>query len=289
MAEYVLTAADKGDVIYTVPGSPFVAEHTVIFLLENALKRKIKIDIWPAMSFLDLAYGKLGIDPVSGLRIVDTADFEAISAAGSYLIIVTQVYSRLVASDLKIALMDVLNDVYPVYFFRNLGLPDEECRKIKLYELDRQTSIDHLTSIFVPAQAEEVSGGATSFAGGIFNIQPLAEVIGRLRSPGGCPWDIEQTHDSIRSNIIEEVYEYLEAVDDHDFHGMRKELRDILMQVVFHTRMAEEAGNFNLQDVIDEVTEKLIRRHPHVFGNLSVAGSDDVLHNLEAIKKLEKN
>ncbi len=288
IAEYVLAAADKGDVVYAVPGSPFVAERTVTLLLENALERKIKIDIWPAMSFLDLAYGKLNIDPVAGLRIIDAVDSEAVSAAGSYPIIVTQVYSRLVASDLKIALMDVLDDAYPVYFLRNLGLPDEECRKIKLYELDRQQGIDHLTSIFVPAEAEESPGTAASDPGRIFDIQPLAEVIRRLRSPGGCPWDIEQTHDSIRSNMIEEVYEYLEAVDDRDFPGMCEELGDILMQVVFHARMAEEAGNFNLQDVINEVTEKLIRRHPHVFGDLSVAGSDEVLRNWEAIKKLEK-
>ena len=121
-----------------------------------------------------------------------------------------------------------------------------------------------------------------------FDIQPLADVMRTLREPGGCPWDREQTHKSIRSNMIEEVYEYLEAVDADDVDGMREELGDVLMQVVFHARMAQEAGRFDLQDVIDEVVDKLIRRHPHVFGDTHVENSDDVLVNWEAIKKQEK-
>ena len=106
-----------------------------------------------------------------------------------------------------------------------------------------------------------------------------SDVIRTLREPGGCPWDIEQTHQSIRSNFIEEVYEYIEAVDNEDIEGMREELGDVLMQVVFHARMAEEAGNFDLQEVIDEVVDKLIRRHPHVFGDTEVSGSAEVLVN----------
>lgn len=121
-----------------------------------------------------------------------------------------------------------------------------------------------------------------------FDIQPLADVMRTLREPDGCPWDREQTHKSIRSNMIEEVYEYLEAVDADDVDGMREELGDLLMQVVFHARMAQEAGRFDLQDVIDEVVDKLIRRHPHVFGDTHVDNSDDVLVNWEAIKKQEK-
>jgi len=122
----------------------------------------------------------------------------------------------------------------------------------------------------------------------IFDINPLTDVMQRLREPRGCPWDREQDHRSIRQNFIEEVYEYLEAVDDGDYAGMREELGDVLMQVVFHCRMAQEAGKFDLQDVIDEVVEKLIRRHPHVYGNVEVDGSAQVLKNWDAIKKTEK-
>jgi len=122
----------------------------------------------------------------------------------------------------------------------------------------------------------------------VFDINPLTDVMQRLREPGGCPWDREQDHRTIRQNFIEEVYEYLEAVDDGDYAGMREELGDVLMQVVFHCSMAQEAGKFDLQDVIDEVVEKLIRRHPHVYGNVEVDNSAQVLKNWDAIKKKEK-
>lgn len=121
-----------------------------------------------------------------------------------------------------------------------------------------------------------------------FDITPLTDVMRVLREPGGCPWDREQTHKSIRQNFIEEVYEYLEAVDAGDVAGMREELGDVLMQVVFHAQMAQEADRFDFQEVVDEVVDKLIRRHPHVFGDLNVEDSTEVLKNWDAIKKTEK-
>ena len=120
------------------------------------------------------------------------------------------------------------------------------------------------------------------------DIRPLAEVMAALRAPEGCPWDREQTFASIRSNLIEEAYEYIEAVDAEDADNMEEELGDVLMQVVFHAQMAEEAGLFDLQSVIDRVTEKLIHRHPHVFGTAKVANSSEVLVNWDAIKQQEK-
>ena len=302
----VLTAAHKGDVVYAVPGSPLVAEKTVVLLREQAKAQNLELAIKPSMSFLDLAYVALGIDPIAGLRIIDAQDFGAIADAGQYPLMITQVYSQLVASDLKIALMENLPDEYELYFLRNMGLEDEECRPVKLFELDRQPKIDHLTSVYIPPMGEDENMPCGIMAFGKdeeeeavenmvdttsfddVDIQPLVDVMRTLREPGGCPWDREQTHASIRSNMIEEVYEYLEAVDAEDTEGMREELGDILMQIVFHARMAEEAGHFDLQDVIDEVVDKLIRRHPHVFGETKVTGSDEVLVNWEAIKKTEK-
>ena len=302
----VLTAAHKGDVVYAVPGSPLVAEKTVVLLREQAKSQNLELAIKPSMSFLDLAYVALGIDPIAGLRIIDAQDFGAIADAGQYPLMITQVYSQLVASDLKIALMENLPDEYELYFLRNMGLEDEECRPVKLFELDRQPKIDHLTSVYIPPMGEDENMPCGIMAFGEdeeeeavenmvdtasfddVDIQPLVDVMRTLREPGGCPWDREQTHASIRSNMIEEVYEYLEAVDAEDTEGMREELGDILMQIVFHARMAEEAGRFDLQDVIDEVVDKLIRRHPHVFGETKVTGSDEVLVNWEAIKKTEK-
>ena len=113
--------------------------------------------------------------------------------------------------------------------------------------------------------------------------------MARLRSPGGCPWDNEQTHATLRRYIIEEVYEVLEAVDEQDPAHLCEELGDLLLQIVFHARMAEEKGEFSMQDVVDTVTEKLIRRHPHVFGDISVRDAAEVIVNWDAIKRREKS
>ena len=109
-----------------------------------------------------------------------------------------------------------------------------------------------------------------------------------MREPGGCPWDIAQTHESIRRNLIEETYEVLEAIDLEDYDLLCEELGDLLMQVVFHARMAEEAGEFSMQDVVEGVTEKLVRRHPHVFGDVQAADAGSALISWEAEKKEEK-
>lgn len=304
----VLQAAGEQEVVYAVPGSPLVAERTVVMLREQAVAAGVPLKILPAMSFLDLAYVNLAVDPIAGLRIVDAHDFEALASAGQYPLMITQVYSQLVASDVKINLMEVLDDEAQLYFLRNLGLPDEECRPIKLYELDRQPQINHLTSVFIPAQEQTVVQhvnvlreekelcfdddddfycDSDEFRYDA-DLLPLTEVMSKLRAPGGCPWDREQTHSSIRRNMIEEVYEFLEAVDNHDCEGMEEELGDILMQVVFHAHMAQDANLFSLQDVIDGVAAKLTRRHPHVFGSRKVSGSDEVIKNWEAIKLEEK-
>ena len=148
-----------------------------------------------------------------------------------------------------------------------------------LYELDRQENIDHLTSVFVPEYKENVS---------VMDVRPLTDVMATLRSPGGCPWDMEQTHSSIRKSLIEEVYELLEAIDNMDYENMKEELGDVLLQVVFHARLAEEEGAFTMQDVVDEIVNKLIRRHPHVYGTIEVGSSDEVLQNWDAIKQTEK-
>lgn len=278
ISHYVLQEARNADVVYAVPGSPLVAERTVVLLREKAVDQNVELKILPSMSFLDLIYTKVGIDPIDGVRVIDAQDKRALEDAGKYPLIITQVYSKLVASDLKINLMEVLGDETEVVFLRNLGLPDEDFLKIPLFELDRQKHIDHLTTLYVPAIKNV----------GIMDIKPLDEVVKTLRAPGGCPWDRIQTHSSLRKDLLEEVYELLEAIDDRDIAGMREELGDVLLQVVFHARLAEEEGAFTMQDVIDDIVEKLIHRHPHVYGTVEIADADEVLRNWDAIKAEEK-
>lgn len=282
IADDLIAKAQAGmDIVYAVPGSPMVAEKTVVLLREkvNALPRgQVQLEILPGMSFAEVMYGKLGIDPIDGITIIDAEDFEQLPADMPTGLILTQVYNQQIASDLKLMLMETLPDEYPVTYVHKLGMPDESIREIPLYELDRQPDIDYLTSVYIKPYAPKER----------FDLSPLQDIIKTLREPGGCPWDIAQTHESIRKNLIEETYEVIEAIDLQDADLLQEELGDLLMQVVFHARMAEEAGNFSMQDVIDGVTAKLVRRHPHVFGDVQAADAGSALLSWEKVKKAEK-
>lgn len=118
-------------------------------------------------------------------------------------------------------------------------------------------------------------------------FEKLVEIMARLRGPGGCPWDKEQTHQTILPYLLEEAHETAEAIDENDFEGLKEELGDLLTQIVFHAQMAREAGRFDIHDVIGTISEKLIRRHPHVFGKEKVSGTQEVLENWEKIKQVE--
>ena len=122
-----------------------------------------------------------------------------------------------------------------------------------------------------------------------YNTEDIRELVEILRSPDGCAWDREQTHKSVRNAMIEETYEFIEGLDKDDRTLMKEELGDVLFQVFFHARIAEESGDFSMDDIADEVCKKMVLRHPHVFGDVSVKNSDEVLQNWETIKKAEKS
>lgn len=283
IAEDVIARAQSGrDIVYAVPGSPMVAEKTVVLLREKVAaltESQVQLEILPGMSFVEVLYGKLGIDPIGGLTIIDAQDFGELPVDMPTGVVVTQVYNRQIASDTKLSLMEVLPDEYPITYIHRLGMPDESVREIMLYELDRQTDIDYLTSLYIRPYPKK----------GEFDLAPLQEIIKTLREPGGCPWDIAQTHKSIRQNLIEETYEVLEAIDLEDYDLLCEELGDLLMQVVFHGRMAEETGNFSMEDVIEGTVAKLVRRHPHVFGDVQASDAGAALMSWEAMKKKEKS
>ena len=279
IADDVVEQARVADIVFAVPGSPMVAEKTVGLIREAAVAAGLPIVVLPGMSFFELLCNRLGIDPQQGLTLVDALEVETLPKDLATGLVITQVFSPLVASELKLALMERLPDEAPVIVARHLGLPDESVTTVPLFELDRQAGFDHLTSVYAPP---------ASTGGERFELDPLVKVMSRLRSPDGCPWDIEQSHATLRRYIIEEVYEVLEAIDEQDPTHLCEELGDLLLQIVFHARMAEEAGDFSMQDVVDTVTEKLIRRHPHVFGDISVQDAAEVIVNWDAIKRREK-
>lgn len=280
IAAAVLEKAKQGqDIVYAVPGSPLVAEKTVELISAQAREAGISLTIIPAMSFLEILYTRLGVDPITGVTIVDAADLALLPPDLVTGLIITQVYSRQVASEAKLALMDYFGDEYQVTVVRHLGLPEEQITKVMLFELDRLDGIDHLTSVYVPHRPARSK---------LFSLDPVVDVMARLRSPGGCVWDIEQTHLSLRRYIVEEVYEVLEAIELADGVKLCEELGDLLLQIVFHARLAEESGGFTMQDVVNTVTEKMVRRHPHVFGKITVRDAAEVVVNWDQIKKREK-
>ena len=153
IAEDLLKRAEReGDFLYAVPGSPLVAERTVVLLRELSRKSNVEVDILPGMSFVEVMYTTLGIDPIEGLTIIDAEDVMKLSECPLQSLVVTQVYHQQIASDTKLALMDLYGDEYEGLYIHNLALPDESLRKIPLYELDRQPDIDHLTTFFVPKE-----------------------------------------------------------------------------------------------------------------------------------------
>jgi tetrapyrrole methylase family protein/MazG family protein len=278
IAADVVARAGNERVVYAVPGSPAVAERTVALIREAAGAAGLGFSVLPAMSFLDLLYARLGLDPVAGLTVTDAADVAALPPELGTALVVTQVYNARVASEAKLALMELYPDDFPVTVARNLGLADEEVRTVPLYELDRLPAIDHLTSVYVARPPRRTAA---------FSLDPVVDIMARLRSPGGCVWDLEQSHPSLRRYIVEEVYEVLEAIELADADKLCEELGDLLLQIVFHARIAEECGDFSMQDVVDTVTDKMVRRHPHVFGDISVRDAAEVVVNWEKIKRRE--
>ena len=262
------------EVLYAVPGSPLVAERTVERLRADA---RVTAEIVPGLSFLDLAWARLGVDPVaSGVRVVDGRRF-AIEAAGERgPLLVAQCDTRAVLSDIKLSVDGAPEPVATV--LHHLGLPDESVRTVAWAELDRAIEPDHLTSLWLPELAAPVGAELVRFA----------ELVRTLRER--CPWDREQTHQSLTRHLLEETYEVLEAIEGLPASSahLEEELGDLLFLVVFHATLATEAGEFTLADVARGIHDKLVHRHPHVFGTVAADTPDAVMRNWEQIKQAEK-
>src|SRR4051812_8529441 len=278
-----LTAAatERGAVLYAVPGSPMVAERTVELLRQRAAAGVIELEVQPALSFLDLAWTRLGIDPAAAsVRVVDGHRF-AVEAAGERgPLLVAQCDSPVVLSEIKLAVDEPPTE--PVTVLQRLGLPDESVQLVAWNDLDRVVTPDHLTTIWIPTLSAPVGAELVRFA----------ELVRTLRER--CPWDQEQTHQSLRRHLIEEAYEALEAIelldpdDPATIAHLEEELGDVLFQVYFHSTLAAEEGWFTLADVARGIHDKLVHRHPHVFGDVQADTAGQVLANWEEIKRAEK-
>lgn len=249
-------ASAEGRIAYAVPGSPLVAERTVELLLAD---ERVSTTVLPAMSFLELCWTALRIDPMAeAVAIVDALKLTSDAAARRGPLLVTQVHSAAVLDDVILA----LDDAAPagVVVLQGLGTSDERIVETTWDDLREAVDPDHLTTLWVPSLAEPIGAAFTRF-------ETLVETLRRE-----CPWDAEQTHASLRPFLLEETYEVLEALDaateDEDAYvELEEELGDLLFQVFIHTRLATEAGWFTMSDVAQGIHDKLVARHPHVFGD----------------------
>jgi tetrapyrrole methylase family protein/MazG family protein len=317
-----LAATSDSPIIYCVPGHPTIGEASVRYLREAAREQGVEVRIMAGLSFIEPVCTALDLDPLlHGLQIVDGTDlagygttddqphipqsairnpqskepflfspyslpvepsaFPALAGlAPMYPVIVSQVYNDRVASACKLALMERYPDEHPVTIVLNAGVPGQESVvHTTLAEMDRGHGINHLACLYLaPLEPLTLTREFNS----------LVYVMGRLRGPGGCPWDREQTHDSIKHHLLEEAYEAVDAMDAGDPDNLAEELGDLLLQVVFHSQLAVSAEEFTLADVVGHIVSKLIRRHPHVFGDVEVTGADHVLRNWEVIKAGER-
>jgi tetrapyrrole methylase family protein/MazG family protein len=285
-------AASPERVVYAVPGSPLVAERTVELLRADA---RAEVTIVPALSFLDLAWAALGIDPLAaGVRLVDAADFARVAGTERGPFLVAQCWSRHLLSEVKLARGDGADEgggtpPRPV-LLHHLGLDDEIVAEVDWWELDRTLEPDHLTSLYVPQFGDGVPLGA----GG--EVARLVALMDTLREQ--CPWDRAQDHASLMPHLVEECYEVLDAltglstapaVDAAAANAhLEEELGDLLFQIVFHARLGAEDGFFDLAGVARTVHDKLVHRHPHVFADVEADDARQVMANWEEIKRSEK-
>lgn len=279
--ELALHNSDEAHIVYAVPGHPMVAESTVQQLLARCEEQQIELTIRGGESFLDAAFAALKFDPIEGFALLDAAELQPSQLQPQLHTLIGQVYDQYTASDVKLALMERYPDDYEVIVGHALGVEgQEQIHRVPLYELDRLKGYHNLSIIYVPRSTEP------SLQNRLFDR--LHEIVSILRSPNGCPWDMEQTHQSIRKNFIEELYEALEAIDNDDPQAMQEEFGDVLLQLMLHSQMEEELGSFSIYDVIQTLNEKLVYRHPHVFGDLSANNAEDALKSWDAMKQKEQ-
>lgn len=280
IAESLIKASQLEDVMYAVPGHPLVAEQTVQHLIAAESAGRINLKIEGGQSFLDPIFGALKIDPIEGFQLLDGTSMSMHDINMRQHILIAQVYDEFSASEVKLTLMEKYRDDYPVTIVTAAGSEQENVRTVPLYELDQAAELNNLTTVYVPPvhSDEDALRDWTTFR----------RIIATLRGPNGCPWDQKQTHESLKKYLLEEAHEFLAAVDDEDDFAMVDELGDVLLQVFLHAQIGEDNGYFNLEEVLASINEKMIRRHPHVFGDVAVEDADEVVANWEAIKREEK-
>ncbi len=298
IAQMVVDQGRVSRVVYAAPGDPSIGNTICQLILRRAEAESINCQIVHGVSLIEPVCDALGLDPLTdGLQVLEASTL--ISAvgdgsetnptdpfAGRYRpyeptrpLLVPQIDGHQALEAVKNALLECYPPDSPVELVCDAGLDCESVWSGELESVDSYAPVGRQLVLHVPPVDPILPRG---------DFGTLRSVVALLRSPAGCPWDREQTSESIRHNLLEESYEAVDALDTGDRRAFMGELGDVLLQVVMHAQFAREAGEFTIEDVINEVSDKLIRRHPHVFGDVSIATADGVLATWEKIKAVER-
>lgn len=245
------TASEAGAVIYAVPD--VLTDHSVDNLYARCPSSG-KVRSIPGFSYADYYLSACrGFLSTTDIRICPAADFDGFSLDPSRPVLITELNDSITAGEVKTALSIYVNDETPVFFFASDGTP----RAVPLFELDRQPQYDHLSAVAVPGTDVMNRNWKT--------LNDLLNIMDILRSPDGCPWDRVQTHESLKPYLVEEAWEVVDAIEQQDSIHLAEELGDLLFQIVFHASIGKSFDEFTMTDIISGITDKMIRRHPHVF------------------------
>ncbi|MBI4497964.1 MAG: nucleoside triphosphate pyrophosphohydrolase [Chloroflexi bacterium] len=264
-------------VLYGVPGHPLVGEATVRELLARGRDSGLPCRVLSGLSFVEPALVALEVDALeAGLQVVDALHPRVEPDRPALL---ARVEHRRLAAAVKRALLEVYPPAHRVTVVQGAGTPQERTHAIAVAALDDWPDWDGLTCLYVPALGLDDN---------VATLEGVRRIVERLRAPGGCPWDREQTHESLKPYLLEEAYEALHALDEGDMAKLAEELGDLLMNVLIQAQIAAESGEFTVHDMCRAVGEKLIRRHPHVFGTAHARTAQEVLANWELLKAQER-
>jgi tetrapyrrole methylase family protein / MazG family protein len=269
-------------VTYAVPGSPLLGDAVCRVVATLADEKEIPLKILSCVSGVEQALEAVGAGPAASLALVDALEIAGLHVP-SFVPGVPALISGVTSASIASRVSEVMMTLYPAQHEVVLitpmdesgWLPQSACLKdVSAAETSHAFNLG--TMLFIPPLAQDAG------------FESFQEIVAHLRAPDGCPWDREQTHQTLRQHLLEETYEALEALDANDMTDLCEELGDLLLQVVLHAQIAGESGNFTMVDILQGINRKLVYRHPHVFGSLDVEDVDGVLRNWEALKSAER-
>ena len=270
MAAHLWQEAAKAPVTYAVIDA---ASDGSLRALRASLPPEGKLEVLPGLSTADRCLALLPMEHPGKLRVIPAIDCAGAAPDPAMPLLITELWNPALAGDVKLWLTDLYDDETEIVFFPSSAQMNRRPVALPLMELDRQRAYDHTVCAYVPAVGLENRQR--------YGFGDLVAVMDVLRGPGGCPWDGQQTHASLRKSLIEEAYEAAGAIDEDDTDHLADELGDVLLQIVFHAAIARDHGEFALSDITTAICRKMIHRHPHVFGGHAPA-------DWEQLKKAEK-